>query len=397
MSGFLKRTWVEVDLDAIKYNYLQIRKRVPRQSKIMCVVKADAYGHGAEFLTKEYESLGADWFAVSNLEEAIQLRENGISRPILILGYTPVCEAKTLLQLNISQAVLSEDYALKLSDAAKLAGGRISVHIKLDSGMSRIGIACQNDLMCEHAVDSVKNIYNLPGLCVEGIFTHFAVSDYGDQGELETKEQYRKFQEVVSALKASGYEIPLCHCSNSGAILDYPEMSLDMVRAGIILYGLSPSAKINNNVELRPAMQLKTVISQIKTVERDTAVSYGRTFITKRQTRIATVPIGYADGYLRSFSNTAHMLVHGKRVPVIGRVCMDQLMIDVTEVPAAKEGDCVTVFGKDGESFISVDELARLDNSINYEIICLIGKRVPRIYIKNGEHFGLINYILRHQ
>lgn len=396
MRGYLKRTWVEVDLEAIAYNYLEIRKRLPAESKMMCVVKADAYGHGAEFLTKEYESLGADWFAVSNIEEAIQLRDIGVSKPILILGYTPVCEAETLSKFSIAQAVLSEEYAVKLSEAAKLLGKRISVHIKVDSGMSRIGIACQCDSECEQAANCVKKIHELPGLFVEGIFTHFAVSDCGDLGKMQTEAQYTRFTKVVNLLKTSGYDIPLCHCSNSGAILDYSGMRLNMVRAGIILYGLMPSENIANKIRLKPAMQLKTVISQIKTVDKNTAVSYGGTFVTNRKTRIATVPIGYADGYLRCFSNRAEMLLHGKRVPVIGRVCMDQLMIDVTDVDQACEGDCVTVFGNDGDEFISVDDLASLADSINYEIICLLGKRVPRIYMKNGRLSGQLNYILRH-
>ncbi len=393
MEQFLKRTWAEIDLDAVKHNFLKIRESINPKSKIMCVVKADAYGHGAEFLSKEYQTLGADWFSVSNIDEAMQLRDCGITKPILILGYTPVTEAPKLAQFSISQAVLSEEYAEELSKVAVQNEITVKVHVKLDSGMARIGLVCHDEMLCDQTTRSLEKIYHKKGLELEGLFTHFAVSDEGKDGEIATKKQYQNFMRVVNRFQEKGYKIPLCHCCNSGAILDYPEMDLDMVRAGIILYGLLPSIKTRNQLDFKPVMQLKTVISQLKTVKGHTPVSYGGTFVTTRQTKIASVPIGYADGYFRSFSNRSEMLVRGKRVPVIGRVCMDQLMLDVTDVSQVEEGDVVTVFGKDGSEEISASDLAKLADTISYEIICLLGKRVPRVYLKDGKTVGQLNYI----
>ena len=395
MTNFLKRTWVEINLDNIKYNYEKIKSRINDNVKIMCVIKADAYGHGAEFLAKEYSRLGADWFAVSNIDEAIQLRTAGIAEPILILGYTPVEMTDYLLNFNITQAVFSEEYAIQLSSMAQKFGTKLNIHIKLDTGMSRIGLLCHNEKTCIDAINICERIHNMNGLNVQGIFTHFAISDNGNEGIDFTNAQFEKFKFVVDGVKKKNIEIPLCHCCNSGGIVDYPHMHMDIVRAGIILYGLMPSSNTNNKLNLKPAMQLKTVISQIKNIEKNTRVSYGGTYIAKDNIRIATIPIGYADGYSRSFSNKSSMLVCGKRANVIGRVCMDQLMLDVTNISEAKEGDVVTVFGEDLNNKITVEELAALSNTIGYEIICLIGKRVPRIYYKDGQIVGRLNYICR--
>lgn len=393
MEKFLKRTWAEIDLDAIDNNFFEIKKNINKNCKIMCVIKADAYGHGAEFLAKEYQRLGADWFAVSNLEEALQLRKNGIITPILILGYTPDTEVETLIKLNISQAVLSLDYARKLSIGALKNGGELNIHIKLDTGMSRIGIICQNRDLCDKSLDDIENICNMNGLKTEGLFTHFAVADDGDCGEKATLNQYNNFIYIKNALNENGINIPFCHCSNSAALIDYKEMNFDMVRAGIILYGLYPSEKLKHSLNLMPVMSLKSVISQLKTVQAGTYISYGGTFKSQKETKLATVPIGYADGYLREFSNKACMLVSSRKVPIVGRVCMDQLMLDVTEVLDVKEGDIVTVFGKNLDNELHIDELAKLANTINYEIVCLVGKRVPRLYYKNGKCIGQLNYI----
>lgn len=393
MNKFLKRTWAEIDLDAIEYNFKQIKNNTKANCKIMCVIKADAYGHGAEFLANEYQSLGADWFAVSNLEEALQLRESGISKPILILGYTPVSEVNTLIDLNISQAILSLDYAKRLSESAYKIGKSLNVHIKLDTGMNRIGLNCQNQKSCDNSIEDIKEISGMNGLHIQGMFTHFAVADEGDSGKEYTLKQYNNFSYVREQLKNLGIDSGICHCSNSAGIIDYPEMNFDMVRAGIILYGLYPSDSLHKKVDLRPAMSLKSVISQLKTVEKNTRISYGGTFITDKETKIATVPIGYADGYLREFSNRAKMIVSSKKVPVIGRVCMDQLMLDVSSIKDVHEGDVVTVFGKCGNTEISVEDLANLASTINYEIICMVSKRVPRLYYKNGKCIGQLDYI----
>ena len=393
MHHFLKRTWADINMDAIDHNFRAIRNALKPGVKMCCVVKADAYGHGAPMVAREYQRLGADWFAVSNLEEAIQLRRCAITRPILILGYTPPQNAEELSELNISQTVLSLDYARQLSRYAQEANVTVNIHLKVDTGMSRIGFLYQNPERDGASLDEMETAARLPGLAPEGIFTHFAVSDDGDQGENFTLAQYDCFRKAVEAMEARGLHFAVRHCANSGAVLDYPELQLDMVRPGIILYGMEPSESIRHPLDLQPAMELKTVISQKKEIPAGATVSYGRTFTASQGTVVATVPIGYADGYPRHFSGKAQMLVRGKRAPIIGRVCMDQLMLDVTEIPGVEEGDVVTVFGRDGDAFLPVDELAALNDTIHYEMVCLVGKRVPRIYWKHGKQIGELNYI----
>ena len=393
MHHFLKRTWADINMDAIDHNFRAIRNALKPGVKMCCVVKADAYGHGATMVPREYQRLGADWFAVSDLEEAIQLRRCAITRPILILGYTPPQNAEELSELNISQTVLSLDYARQLSRYAQEANVTVNIHLKVDTGMSRIGFLYQNPERDGASLDEMETAARLPGLAPEGIFTHFAVSDDGDPGENFTLAQYDCFRKAVEAMEARGLHFAVRHCANSGAVLDYPELQLDMVRPGIILYGMEPSESIRHPLDLQPAMELKTVISQKKEIPAGATVSYGRTFTASQGTVVATVPIGYADGYPRHFSGKAQMLVRGKRAPIIGRVCMDQLMLDVTEIPGVEEGDVVTVFGRDGEAFLPVDELAALNDTIHYEMVCLVGKRVPRIYWKHGKQIGELNYI----
>ena len=393
MHHFLKRTWADINMDAIDHNFRAIRNALKPGVKMCCVVKADAYGHGAPMVAREYQRLGADWFAVSNLEEAIQLRRCAITRPILILGYTPPQNAEELSELNISQTVLSLDYARQLSRYAQEANVTVNIHLKVDTGMSRIGFLYQNPERDGASLDEMETAARLPGLAPEGIFTHFAVSDDGDPGENFTLAQYDCFRKAVEAMEARDLHFAVRHCANSGAVLDYPELQLDMVRPGIILYGMEPSESIRHPLDLQPAMELKTVISQKKEIPAGATVSYGRTFTASQGTVVATVPIGYADGYPRHFSGKAQMLVRGKRAPIIGRVCMDQLMLDVTEIPGVEEGDVVTVFGRDGEAFLPVDELAALNDTIHYEMVCLVGKRVPRIYWKHGKQIGELNYI----
>ena len=390
---YLIRTWAEVDIDAIKHNFKAIRKAADEKAGIICVIKADAYGHGAVFLAKLYEKLGADRFAVSNIEEAMQLRENGIVLPILILGFTPAFMAKTLADNNISQAVFSYDYAKELSDFAVKDNVTVKIHIKLDTGMSRIGFMYQNIERDRDSLKEIEEVCKMPHLEHEGIFTHFALSDEGDEGKEPTLHQFECFSDAVNKLKENGCHFEVVHCSNSGAIIDYKQAHYDCVRAGIILYGLSPSSKLDGRLNLQPAMQIKSVIAQVKTVEPDTHVSYGGTFTTDKITKIATVPIGYADGYTRSLSNRAYMTVHGKKAPVIGRVCMDQLMIDVSDIPNVKAGDEVIVIGDGQNNTFSFDEMAQLTGTINYELVCLVGKRVPRVYIHHGKNVGIMDSI----
>ena len=392
MSSFVRRTWAEIDLDALAHNYGVIRRTVRPSCKIMSVVKADAYGHGAEFVAPLLQELGSDWFAVSNLEEAIQLRNHQITKPILILGFTPPENADLLAKYQITQAVYSLSYAMALGKMAASYQAEIDIHIKVDTGMSRIGFMYQNE---EDAgsLEEIVRACQVDGLKAKGIFTHFAVSDEKEEGRKYTLEQYRHFTSCISALEKRGVFFELRHCCNSGGVMDYSEMCLDMVRPGIILYGLWPSQKLAGQMDLHPAMELKSTVSLVKEVRPGTAVSYGCTYHADSRKRIATVPIGYADGYARQYGGRAEMLVQGHRAPVIGRVCMDQLLLDITGIPNVREGDTVTVFGRDGEEFLSVDELSQLGGSINYETVCLVGKRVPRIYYRQGQRMGMLNYI----
>ncbi len=395
MSDFFKRTWAEVNLDAISHNFKVIRAQLKPETMTCCVIKADAYGHGAEVLAKEYEHFGADWFAVSNLEEAVQLRAAQIKLPILILGYTPPECAAKLNELDIAQALLSPEYAARLSAEAVKADVTVRVHIKVDTGMSRIGFLYQNQSRDSRTVGEIERACKLPGLNAEGIFTHFAVADEGSDGRAYTMMQYDNFMRAITLLGQRGISFEIRHCANSAAIFDYPEMQLDMVRPGIILYGLMPSARMKHTINLIPALELKSIVSLVKTVESQTSVSYGRRFVTKRRTKIATVPIGYADGYPRHLYLRGSMLVRGCKAKIIGRVCMDQLMLNVTSVPEVQEGDIVTAIGRDGQSIITADELASHNHTINYELVCMISKRVPRIYYKDGKEVGELNYICK--
>jgi alanine racemase len=387
-----RRTWAEVDLDILEENFLQVKKMT--KAAVCCVIKADAYGHGATYLARKYESLGADFFAVSNLEEALQLRNAGIKLPILILGYTPVSEAGLLCARDISQCVYSLDYAEMLAEEAQKAGVQVKVHVKIDTGMSRLGFYYQDINRDAETIQQVARVCRMPGLYPEGIFTHFAVSDEGNQGDSFTMKQYGCFKEMIEALLREGIDFPYRHCANSAAIEDFPMSHLDMVRAGIILYGLEPSGVVRHGGKVRPALQLKSVVSHVKVIPAGATVSYGREYTAQRELRIATVPIGYADGYSRSlFPNGAQMLIHGKRCPIVGRVCMDQLMVDLGDLRDVKIGDIVTVIGTDGEESITADELAERIGTINYEVICNIGARVPRVYLEKGKEIGEQDYI----
>lgn len=395
MEEYLRRTWAEIDLNNVEHNYNVIRGCVADGVKLCCVVKADAYGHGAKELAALYEKLGADFFAVSNLEEAIELRRSSITKPILILGYTPEQYAQTLANNSITQAIVSREYAEKLSAAAREAGVTVPVHLKIDTGMSRIGIMYQ-DTSRDDAFSEIEAILDMEGLDVCGAFTHFAVSDEKEEGREYTLGQIACFKDICDKIVGSGKVGGgfIRHCSNSAAIMDYKDAHLDMVRAGIILYGLAPSDKLKGQIDLRPAMEIKSVIAHIKDIEPGTTVSYGRTFTADKKLTIATVPIGYADGYIRCFGKDGYMLLHGRHAKVLGRICMDQCMIDITGIEDVCVGDTVTVIGKDSGREISMDDAAHWAGTINYEVACLVGKRVPRVYIKDEEVtsvFGLIN------
>lgn len=389
MNNFLKRTWCEIDLDALRHNFNLIKAKVKPETKIMSVVKANAYGHGIEHCAAELLKAGTDWFAVSNLEEALQLRKICPDTPILILGYTPPEYADELALNNISQAVLSLDYAKKLSENAVKSGVTVNVHIKVDTGMSRIGFVYHDNIADENAVDEIEEACKLPNLYNEGIFTHFAVADENDSGIVFTKVQFKLFTDIIDRLSRRGVSFPLRHCCNSAATLRNPEMHLDMVRPGIILYGLEPSREVEGMGEFIPCMSFKTVVSLVKKLENDTPISYGRTYYTTNPTEIATMPVGYADGLPRLLSNKLTVMINGQKAKLVGRICMDQCMADVTGLNV-NAGDEVTIFGKD----ITVTDLADIIGTINYELVCNINKRVPRLYLSNAQIVAEENYTI---
>lgn len=391
ISDFFKRTWAEIDLSAMEYNYDLLRSNVSADSKIMAVVKADAYGHGVKGIAGLLEQKGADWFAVSCLSEALELRHLEINKPILILGYTPPEFAELLVENQITQTVYSLEYAKSLSKVCVKNGITLSVHLKLDVGMGRLGFYA----LSEDQLKEASSCCSLEGLDINGIFTHFPVADSSNPKDREaTLSQYQLFINAVEAIEKSGIKFKIRHCCNSAASMALKDASLEMVREGIAMYGLSPSNDMKGILPLKPAMALKTVVTNVKNFEKGRCVSYGQTFTADKDMRIATVGIGYADGYPRQLSNRGYMLLHSRKAPIVGRICMDQLMLDVTDIADVHIGDTVTVFGKDGGEELSVDTLSDMCGTINYELVCLIGKRVPRVYIKNNEVISVVDYIL---
>lgn len=378
----LRRTWAEVDLAAAEENFNIIREKA-KGSKICCVVKADGYGHGAKVLSKLYESLGADYLAVSNIDEAEELRDYGISLPILILGYTPVNDAKRLIRLKLTQAVYCLDFAKALAEKCQELGETLDVHIKIDTGMSRIGFLCQSFPRDNSSIDEIVQACSLKGLNPTGIMAHFSVADEGEDGKAYTENQLENFDYTVKALRERGVEFDIIHHANSAGTEVYENAHKTMVRAGIILYGLAPSSKLEGALPLKPLMTLKTSVASVKKIYKGTTVSYGRTFEAQKDMTVATVTIGYADGYFRDFSNKGYMLLKGKKCRILGRVCMDQTIIDISDVEDVKIGDEVVVFSASGSP--SVNELAEFADTINYEVICAVSKRVPRYYNKNGK------------
>lgn len=366
--------WAEINLGSIAYNVREIRKLLKPTTKLMAVVKADAYGHGALPVARTALANGADRLAVAILDEALALRREGITAPILILGYTPSEQAHLVVENEIIQTVYSLDLTHALSTAAINQKKIAKVHVKIDTGMGRIGVTH------EDAPNFVHAIGKLPGIFVEGAFTHMSSAD-GD--ESFSRLQFSRFTEAMSRIESLGTAIPVKHVANSATTLFFPEMHLDMVRAGIIIYGLFPVMPYMGKANLRPAMQLKSRVSQVKRVPENTPISYGRRFTTNAPATIATLPIGYADGWSRLLSNKAQVLIHGKRVPIVGRVCMDQCMIDVTGVVGVNTDDEVVLFGTQADQILPVDEIATQIGTINYEVVCMISKRVPRIYIED--------------
>lgn len=381
------RTWVEINLDALGCNFDAVRESVPENIKILAVVKANAYGHGAIGVAKFLEDK-ADYLAVAATDEALELRKNGINCPILILGHIPYGDYDNIVKNNITPTISDVYEAELLSKSAVKAGVTAPLHIAVDTGMNRIGFKCD-----EASVEEIKRINQLPNIVIEGVFSHLAAADMLDKAY--TKMQAEKFDAFVSKLEKNGVNAPVKHLYNSAAIADL-EKKYDMVRQGIILYGLRPSDDVEfNNIAIpQPVMSMKTRVVQVKTLPAGESISYGCTYTTEKETRVATLCAGYADGVTRVLSNNGEVLIRGKRAKIIGRVCMDQFMVDVTDIPQVSEGDTATIFGTDGEETISVDEIAKKANTINYEIICNINSRVTRVYMKNGKVESAFGYLL---
>lgn len=379
------RVYAEIDLDAVQFNMESMRRNVSPRTGMIGVVKADGYGHGAVPVAAAIDPYVAG-YAVATVEEALILKNHGISKPILILGVTHPSRYGELLDHEIRPAVFTMEQAKPLSDLAVERGMKAKIHLALDTGMSRIGMEAD-----EQGADLAAKIAALPGIEAEGLFTHFARADEADK--TAAYRQIAAYRNFVELLDGRGVQIPVKHCSNSAGIIDLPDANMDMVRAGISIYGMYPSDEVEKQgVALKPAMALKSFITYIKPLAAGREVSYGGTFVAERPMRVATVPVGYGDGYPRNLSGKGYVLIHGKKAPILGRVCMDQFMVDVTEIPEAAVDDPVTLIGTDGGEKILVEDLARLGGGFHYEIVCDIGKRVPRVYKRFGEYIGSKDY-----
>ena len=379
----LRRTWAEVNLDNLTENYEKLRRQMGPNAKFMGIVKADAYGHGAIRVALKLEQLGADYLAISNLEEAQELRRNQVNLPILLLGYTPAEMTRVLIDNQVTQDVSCLEIAQAYSREAHGYGKTLKVHLKLDTGMGRLGFLCDESHYDESLQQILKTL-ELPGLDWEGVFTHFCVADEPDNPVSRefTKLQFDRFTRMVSEVeKRSGVQFRLHHCSNSGGVMFYPEFSWDMCRPGVVLYGTEP---MSAQFGLKPVLTLKTTVGPIKEYGPDTSISYGRTYFTDQPSRVGVLPIGYADGLFRSMSNRWSMMTKDGPAPILGRVCMDMCMVDLTKLPNVQTGDEVVVFGEGNP----VEKMAEMAGTITYEMLCALSRRVPRVYIEGGKVVG---------
>ncbi|WP_294405429.1 alanine racemase [uncultured Clostridium sp.] len=388
MEKILRPVWAEIDLDALAYNMRNI-KALAGDKEVIAVVKADCYGHGSVDTAPVFLENGASRLAVAVLTEGIELRKSGITAPIMILGYTPEYLGEELIKYDIEQTVYNLEYAKELSETALSLNKKAKIHIALDTGMGRIGF-----IPDESSLKEVAEICSLPGLNVVGMFTHFSTAD--EENKDYTHEQFTKYMNFAKGLSELNINIPLKHVSNSGAIMDMPETfkDLDAVRAGIILYGYYPSDEVKKeNLALKPALTIKAKVAHVKTMDKNMYISYGRTFKTDRKSIIATIPIGYADGYSRLLMPGAKVIVNGRFAPVVGRICMDQCMIDVTDSGEVKTGDEVIILGECGNLKINADDYAEILGTINYEILCMFKHRIPKVYLKDNKPVIIRNYI----
>lgn len=381
------RVCANIDLDAILYNMESMRKNIDSQTKIMAVIKTDGYGHGAIEIAETIEPLDYTFgFAVATVEEGIILRRHGIKKPILVLGYVFPDEYEVLLLNELRPAVFTLEMAEELSKTAEQLGVNCPVHLKVDTGMNRIGMKVK-----EESAELVEQISKLPHMILEGIFTHFARADEKDK--TAACQQLELFQKMIAMLEEKGITILYHHCSNSAGIVEMKEANMDIVRAGITLYGLWPSDEVEKSrIDLKPVLSLKSHVAYVKTLEPGESISYGGTYTTTTKEVIATIPVGYGDGYSRGLSNQGYVLIHGKKAPIRGRVCMDQFMVDVTKIPDVKIGDEVTLIGTDGTEKITMEELGEVSGRFNYEFACDLGKRIPRVFYKDGKRVRTRDY-----
>lgn len=379
------RVRADINLDAIYNNLKREKDVINPNTKLMVVIKADGYGHGAVPVAKYVDEI-ADAYGVAIAREGAQLRSVGITKPILVLGWTHPQDNDILIENDITQTVFTYDMAKKLSECASAKGKRAKIHIKLDTGMSRIGFDCSDE-----SIEDIVRISKLSGVEMTGIFTHFARADEVDKSA--TISQYEKFTSMVVRLEERGITFATKHVSNSAGIIDLPDCNMDMVRSGISTYGLYPSGEVNKtNILLEPAMSIKSCITYIKTLDKGVGVSYGGTFVTDRKTTVATIPVGYGDGYSRALSSKGRVLINGQSAPIIGRVCMDQFMVDITDIEGVTLDSEVTLVGVDGKECISVEEISALAGSFNYEFVCMVGKRIPRVYYAGGKKVGTYDF-----
>lgn len=379
------RVYAPVDLDAVVYNMESMKQNLAPGTGMIGVVKTDAYGHGAVPVAKAIDAY-VKGYAVATIDEALILRRHSIKKPILILGVTHPSRYEEAIREEIRLTIFTMEQAKPLSERAVSVGKQAKIHLAVDTGMSRIGMVPD-----EESADMVKQMAALPGIVLEGMFTHFAKADEFDK--TSANGQLKKYLDFAEMLKARAVEIPVKHCSNSAGIIDMPQANLDVVRAGISIYGMYPSDEVDKKqVQLRPVMGLKSFITYVKTLQPGQEVSYGGHFKAEKEMRVATIPVGYGDGYPRNLSCKGHVLICGKCAPILGRVCMDQFMVDVSEIPEAEVDTEVTLIGNDGGACIRVEDLAEAGGGFHYEIVCDIGKRVPRVYYRNGEVVGTKDY-----
>lgn len=385
--NYLKRTWAEIDIDALLHNLKVIKENA--NCDLAAVVKADAYGHGATTVAPIFEGAGVSMFAVSNIEEGIELRRHGIKAPVLILGYTPSEYVSELVHNNFIQTVYSLSYAESLNAAAEKENVSLECHLKVDSGMSRLGFDCRDKSLREF--EDMQKAAALPSLSVTGVFTHFSSADSHDEIDTEyTALQYSLFYDVCEKLEKSGIKLACKHCCNSAGTMLNADKHMNMCRPGIILYGLTPADGLRLPYDLKPAMSFKSTVSMVKTIRKGDSVSYGRHFVAESDMTVATVAVGYADGYPRALSCKGSVVINGRRAPILGNVCMDQMMVDISGIENVSVGNEVTLFGTE----LPVEEVASLCGTINYEIICGVSRRVPRIYIKNGSEAAFVDRLL---